>query len=300
MENNQKYVVLSLELNLFFGRIMKEHSFFLEAGFTPAAMAYAKRADQFKAEFEKLLLMYVELSNGIVSPAVLNSGEIVTQYTLDAEKKTQQYTGIRIDQSITTKELNLRGSTNPRITPQLVNEVKRLNRNAIRLVDGLIDFKEQILAEVSKCELFTTNYPTLIEHILREAQRYRNNLTYLESGRLIDFDNIKQDKLFWDQIMMEHALFIRGLLDPSEEQLIKTANDFANDYENLLARLRPAREMAMPNLINENISLTMRLRDFKTAGVKGLLECRIKSIILPLLGDHVLREANHYLRILRR
>ena len=30
------YVVSSLELHLFFGRIMKEHSLFLRAGFTPA------------------------------------------------------------------------------------------------------------------------------------------------------------------------------------------------------------------------------------------------------------------------
>jgi len=30
MINEQQYVVLSLELHMFFGRIMKEHSFFLE------------------------------------------------------------------------------------------------------------------------------------------------------------------------------------------------------------------------------------------------------------------------------
>ena len=38
--------------------------------------------------------------------------------------------------------------------------------------------------------------------------------------------------------------------------------------------------------------------DFKKAATKGILGCEIKSIILPLLSDHVLREANHYLRIL--
>ena len=34
--------------------------------------------------------------------------------------------------------------------------------------------------------------------------------------------------------MMEHALFIRGLLDPTEEALIFTADDFAMDYRALL------------------------------------------------------------------
>ncbi|HEX9059455.1 MAG TPA: DUF2935 domain-containing protein, partial [Clostridia bacterium] len=32
---------------------------------------------------------------------------------------------------------------------------------------------------------------------------------------------------------------------------------------------------------------------------KGLINCSIKAIAYPLLGDHVLREANHYIRILR-
>ena len=44
--------------------------------------------------------------------------------------------------------------------------------------------------------------------------------------------------------------------------------------------------------------LTQKFRDFKQAGVEGIETCKIKSIILPLLADHVLREANHYLRLL--
>lgn len=32
---------------------------------------------------------------------------------------------------------------------------------------------------------------------------------------------------------------------------------------------------------------------------EGILTCKIKSIIIPLLADHVLREANHFIRILR-
>ena len=44
--------------------------------------------------------------------------------------------------------------------------------------------------------------------------------------------------------------------------------------------------------------LTQKFRDFKRAGVEGIETCRIKSIILPLLADHFLREANHYLRLL--
>ena len=44
----------------------------------------------------------------------------------------------------------------------------------------------------------------------------------------------------------------------------------------------------------------MRFKDFKQAGTEGIAACKIRSIILPLLADHVLREANHYIRLLRQ
>lgn len=96
--------------------------------------------------------------------------------------------------------------------------------------------------------------------------------------------------------MMEHALFIRGLLDPSEEELIHTADDFATDYKRLLETSTAVNDRI---ICNQNaLALTRSFRDFKCAGVEGIEECRIRSIILPLLADHVLREANHYIRLL--
>lgn len=43
---------------------------------------------------------------------------------------------------------------------------------------------------------------------------------------------------------------------------------------------------------------TQSYRDLKAAGAKGILDGEISSVILPLLADHVLQEANHYIRVL--
>ena len=79
--HDNHYIVKSLELHLFFGRIMKEHALFLRAGFTPPAADFSKQAEFYKNEFGKLLCETVALSNGVVSPDVLNSGEVVTEFT---------------------------------------------------------------------------------------------------------------------------------------------------------------------------------------------------------------------------
>lgn len=57
--------------------------------------------------------------------------------------------------------------------------------------------------------------------------------------------------------------------------------------------------MASGDLSLRTIKETERYRDFKAAGTKGITECSIQGLILPLLADHVVREANHYLRLLK-
>ena len=107
---------------------------------------------------------------------------------------------------------------------------------------------------------------------------------------------MRQTELFWNQIMMEHAQFIRGLLDPTEDDLIKASTTFFQEYSALLSKSRMTNDAVM--LRQESLKETMKFRDFKTAGVQGIENCRIRSIILPLLADHVLREVNHYIRLL--
>lgn len=299
MISQQEYVASSLELHLFFGRIMKEHSLFLEAGFTPKNANFSKTADQYKRTFESLLTNAVQLSNGIISESIISSGEIITDYTLGSEEKTQNFTGIPINMNITRAESRLSANNNPQVSPELARRVKRLNTQVLKSLEGLISFKTLILNNVLSCNMFTANYPLLIEHILREARLYQSHITNLEEGMDID-QNIIDTELFWDQIMMEHALFVRGLLDPTENKLIITANDFAGDYGNLLRQANNANNATLAGITQSTLQETIKYRDFKEAGTKGINECKIRSIILPLLADHVLREANHYIRLLRQ
>lgn len=299
MITDQQYVVFSLELHMFFARIMKEHSLFLEAGFTPANSDFSRSADQYKNQFETILHNAVVLGTGIISPEVASSGEMVTDYTLGSEQKTQSFTGIAINQEITKLESKLYGNNNPQITPTLVQQVKNLNMSAMPLLDGLINFKTTILNDVMSCHMFTANYPLLIDHILREAKMYKSHLLELEN-RQNPHKSLKEAELFWDRIMMEHALFIRGLLDPTEHKLISTANDFAKEYNDLLQAAVAATDMTIQSVTDKTLQETMKYRDFKEAGTKGIAECKIRSIILPLLADHVLRESNHYIRLLRQ
>lgn len=302
MITREEYIRLSLELDLFFGRIMKEHSFFLEAGFTAKDSNLAKQADNFKIQFEGLVSETAALANGVISPAAVASGEFVTPYTLNAELVSQYYTGITINTNISQYESGIAGFAGNIPVQTLEQRVFMLNQRAITLTNALIQFKATILSDVLACRLFTLNYPLLIDHIMREAKLYVSTLTRLQNREdIATVKDLLDQEIFWNRIMAEHSLFIRGLLDPTENDLINTANNFGNQFNELTREAMAAMDQTilLPKVTDDSTKATMAIRDFNATATKGLTGCTIKSIIIPLLGDHVLRESNHFLRILQ-
>lgn len=302
MISKQTFINQSLELNLFFLRIMKEHSIFLEAAFAMKDRNLIAQADAFKNEFARLLSFAISLSDGAIPSRVLKSDEIVTKYTSEAERATEFVTGISIDSSITDRELSLTPNMNIKNISMLTEQVYRLNQNSIAATNMIIQFKSNLKKDVLSCMLFTTAYPLLIDHILREAIFFTELLTRLQNGIEIDVrKDIIEQETFWNRIMSEHSFFIRGLLDPTEEELFDIANNFGKEFETLRKEASSINKssLELSDLTDKTLEETINIRDFKAQGTEGLLACKIKSIIVPLLGDHVLREANHYLSLLQ-
>lgn len=302
MLSRSKFIRGSLDTHLFFGRIMKEHAFFLQAGFTQKDGSYIEEANKLRMELDKLLLDVVNISNCVASPSVIQSGEVVTPHTLKAEELSSFYTGIEIPTDITKKEMKLSGGDDKINDPELEGKVELINKRAISLVTELIDFKIDILENVLACKMFTLNYPLLIDHILREAKLYLSMIEHFQSREGINIEKqIYGQQLFWNNIMAEHSMFIRGLLDPTERELININNDFANEFDELVAEVIEAINKTLPieEVTQNSLEATNRIRDFNIQATEGLTDCKIQSIILPLLGDHVLRESNHFLRLLK-
>ena len=77
-------------------------------------------ANNFQKLFSDILGKIVTLANGRINNNLLNSGEIVTDKTLEAERKSSNLTQIQIDTNITLMESELK-SGNLIINEELVN-----------------------------------------------------------------------------------------------------------------------------------------------------------------------------------
>jgi len=303
MLSTMEFVRQSLGLHLFFARIMKEHSFFLEIGFTPKDKDFTNTADEFRIAFDKILREVIVLSDGVVGMDFLDSGEVVTPYTLNAEEASIFYTGIPINTELTKLEENLSAGDHRNQDRILEQRVYDLNHKVIDLLSKLINFKIRVLNDVISCNMFTVNYPLLIDHILREAKLYKLLLQRLNGNDDIDIEQeaIEQE-MFWNRIMAEHSLFIRGLLDPTEDDLIAAANNFGNEFNELYVESKAAMDRTVPisKVTDDSLNAAMEISKFNAQGTQGILNCKVKSIIIPLLGDHVLRESNHFIRLLKK
>ncbi|TJX13446.1 DUF2935 domain-containing protein [Tissierella creatinini] len=294
MLSREEFIRVSLETNLVFQRLMKEHLFFIETSLRPVEDANIQEAKILKMSLEHLLSETVVYADGVISEDSIESHEFVTPFTLRAEEATMELAGADINTDITKAELQLRSNSNSDYEDWLEGVVRDLNNRTLNILKEVIEFKEKILSLVENCEIFISLYHELIKHITEEAMLYQKTLMSLQNRELPEME-LCEKLNFWNHIMGEHAQFIDGVLDPTEEELKEATEAFVERFEELIEECKKVSE---EEIVKRSKVATKDIRDFKMAATEGLLECKIKAIIPPLLADHVLREANLYLRIL--
>lgn len=287
MINDEEYIRLSMENNLFWARIMKEHAIFIESSMPAPQRQLAMQADQFKLQFERILAESIRLANGIVSVRSLQSGQFFTRYTEAAEQATQQLTGIQINSDLTRMEYNIKpsGSSAGRMN---VQDVSMFNQYILGQVNAFAKFKSDLYNFQSSCRLFTFLYTSVYEHVFHEAQRYMDILTGLQKR---DENYNKDYESFWNHHMSDHAKVMRGLFDPSEAEHFNAADHFAKTFDALISNRSAAKA--------EELEATKALSEFKSNTTQEILECKVKSLMSPLFTDHILREANYYIYLLQ-
>jgi len=189
-----------------------------------------------------------------------------------------------------------------------LNRVSRLEgqllEDLIKAVKAIIEFKAKLLRNLLQCSAEPgSNYPLLLDHIRREAERFLNILQ-----RPVPQDPMSmllEQEVFWLRIMKEHIEFVIHLLDPSERELINQAEEFRRNFSRLLETARDLESMAetRPRTFNtvvrftqDVINNTRALRDFKGTAFELANMCQLLGIVsTPLLLDHVRREADKFL-----
>jgi hypothetical protein len=163
------------------------------------------------------------------------------------------------------------------------------NRPTIELVRRFLDVKRQMEKEQESGRLKSLAWPTFFEHVALEGERFANRLEKFSAGR-VELDR-SEVVSFWSRIMADHADFIAHLLDPEEKTLIEKAMKTAGAWRGV--KSGGGSKDKVRGSLDEFIA-------FKKTAQAGVEAGQIKSIIHPLLADHVLREALKFSDELKR
>ena len=188
-------------------------------------------------------------------------------------------------------------------------EVKSFVRNIRNEVQPLIDYKEENHKAQVKGSLQSLVWPLFFDHTRREAVRWLARLDDIADGH-VELDR-KEVVTFWGGIMDEHAAFVAHLLDPHEYELVETAFKTSETFQALTKPAGAVRALVrQPGTVAKSLvqnpeldaveSAAETTLDFKTDAARKIEAGRIKSIISPILADHVRREAVKFVDELRR
>jgi hypothetical protein len=162
------------------------------------------------------------------------------------------------------------------------------NRPTIELVRRFLDAKRQMEKEQEAGRLKSLAWPSFFEHVALEGERFANRLEKFSQGS-VEMDRSEVVN-FWSRIMADHADFIAHLLDPEERALVRKAMQTAGAW-------REAKSGGSKDKVKGSLDEFIAFKKTAQAGVEA---GQIKSIIHPLLADHVLREALKFSDELKR
>jgi len=165
--------------------------------------------------------------------------------------------------------------------------LESFNRPTIELVRRFLDLKLQMEKDQKAGRLRSLAWPTFFEHVALEGERFAKRLENFSRGR------VKYDRSevvdFWSRIMADHADFVAHLLDPEEKALVQKAMQTSTAWRGMKGGSKDKVDDQLDSLIT-----------FKKTAQAGVEAGQIKSIIHPLLADHVLREALKFSDELKR
>lgn len=194
--------------------------------------------------------------------------------------------------------------------PPSAGDTKGFVRALRSEIQPFIDYKEENHRAQVQGDTRTLVWPLFFDHTRREAVRWLDRMDNIADGH-VDLERPEVLK-FWCSIMDEHARFVAHLVDPDEYELVAKAFEASDIFQALAhGKTGPVRALVkQPAAVVDSLiknpeldaveSAAETLLDFKTEACRKIEGAKIRTIISPILADHVRREAVKFLDELHR
>lgn len=165
--------------------------------------------------------------------------------------------------------------------------VREAAAEALRLAIELRGLQNHLLERQAKGQWIGWLWPLFIDHTRREGDYFIGRLQH----KMLSSENECQT---WLTFMAEHAAFTAHLLDPTEGGSIQRATGFITEFERLRGGCAALNGQLLEFTEKAGVGLDNYLKNL------GVGTPQLKSIIHPVLAEHVMREGQRFLQEVRR
>ena len=296
MLNDKQFFLQSLVHNLYYLWTLREYSARIEVSFPPIYQEYINKSNELAKKAEILNKRVADFAYKGLPEEVLNSGIVLTPYTLELELLTEKLFGIDIDTSITEKEKKIVvGNINP--TSEDIKEMEQINDEALVIANEFIDYANDLYSKIENQQVFAFYYNTINLYLIEEAKLYIEGINRFKAKASINPSYVIDNQYFGTMGMQAIATFIRGEIDPIHKDIFDEANNFVIEYRNMLNEyenmiMTPTNQK---NMTINSLELTERLKAFVEKCIQKLLKGEIYFISAPISKDNELTAINFFI-----
>lgn len=190
-----------------------------------------------------------------------------------------------------------------------VNSLGTLIQESTALLYAFVNFKKVLLQRLLGCQLNTSLPPSFYNHMINEAVEFCKAMFNIQNN-VIENPVCKNIALHrkWLPDSAGHAAAIACDLDPVEKMLKEQAMDFEKHFSELGKKADELGIMLMRTCLSNGVleqlnkEVKMHLDEFicYLDKIRVLTaECKVLSVIKPLMPFHMMREEIYYLNNLK-
>lgn len=298
MLDNKQIYEQSLVNHLYFAGSIRSFCTTIGLTFFKNNQDYIDRAIALGYRATDIINLTIQYMNKEISQAILDSDVYITPYTRDIDDLTQKLFSvsleIQVDQDM--QILKTRGLvTYNNETMQKIND---LNNQSLVLINDFKNFCKEIKTKLDNQELFSYLYPDFFNYMYEEIAVYGRDIERILSKK--DYTNfyLSEYAYYFNELLRKSALYVRGLLDTSHQDIFDMASFYVNAFASLTEKYLK-KTGATDNLRLETERLVANYQAYISNVIERLLKAEIYFITPSVTLDNFLTNINVYLFILK-
>ena len=297
MLDNKQIFEQSLVNHIYFAGTIRRFCTIIGLTFFRNNQNYIDRAIKLGYRATDIINLSLNYMNSVIANEVLINEVYITKYTDEINELTEKLFGINL-LSQTDKDRKVLKTRGEVIYNQnTMDDISNLNNEALNLVNDFKEFCLEIKNKLNVQDLFSYLYSNFFDYMYDEISVYGRDLDRIISREDYTDFYLSEYAYYFNNLLRESALYIRGFLDTTHQDIFDIASFYIDAFSNLIEDyLKNGNDLSL-SITTEN--LVNDYKDFISNVIERLLKDEISFITPPVILDNFLMNANVYLFILK-